>query len=88
MKLSIRFLYLSVEFLADKWYLFLDLAIYSLFFVFCLYFSFDRLPLTGACTENGYKHSRGSVEGSLVLFSCANGYSLEGNKYLEGDENG
>nr|XP_058948028.1 protein mesh-like [Pocillopora verrucosa] len=45
-------------------------------------------PSLAAGMDNGYKHGRGSVEGSSVWFSCANGYSLEGNKYLYCDENG
>lgn len=45
-------------------------------------------PSLASGIDNGFKHGLGSVEGSLVWFSCASGYSLEGNKYLYCDEKG
>lgn len=44
-------------------------------------------PLAGSI-DNGYKHGSGSVEGSLAWFSCKDGYSLMGNKYLYCNEKG
>ena len=47
MKLNISFLYLALEFLAEKWYLFSDVAIYCPFSnsLFFMCFSLDRMPL-------------------------------------------
>ena len=63
------------------------LPVFQFFFLYAIFPSIE-CPSLAAGIENGYKHGRGSVEGSLVWFSCANGYSLEGNKYLYCDENG
>lgn len=54
-----------------------------LFFSLCL----DCSPLAGSI-DNGYQHGTGSVEGSLVWFSCIDGYSLNGNQYLHCNDKG
>ena len=53
------------------------------FFVLYVFFPLIECPFLATGRDNGYKRGRGSVEGSSVWFS-----SLEGNKYLYGDEDG
>ena len=58
------------------------LPVFQFFFLY-VFFPLIECPFLATGIDNGYKHGRGSVEGSSVWFS-----SLEGNKYLYGDEDG
>ena len=59
-----------------------SIARFPILFSLCVFPSIEY-PFLATGIDNGYKPGRGSVEGSSVWFS-----SLEGNKYLYGDEDG